>query len=226
MRLKAADGERVILDGSRSVKEDWVALGLFTTRRLRRNHLEDGPIAEGMAALRRLSEEMPARWPNANFSDGTALNDDEYWAHGSVDVDDYETDASTPCNDGMVKYQSGSKHYCLNYVNGELEDDNSSYSGHDGLIDSGVNATGAIAVLNIGSFRTWSRNVTSHNMSNGSFTLQEVPSSGWKYKHHMYFLTQKMELLDVPGEWFFDHESTSNTVYYMLGRQESKRPKH
>ena len=51
-------------------------------------------------------EEMPARWPNANFSDGTALNDDEYWAHGSVDVDDYETDATTPCNDGMVKYQA------------------------------------------------------------------------------------------------------------------------
>ena len=158
---------------------------------------------------------MPARWPNANFSDGTALNDDEYWAHGSVDVNDYETNETAPCNDGMVKYQSGSKYYCLDYVNGELEDDNSSYAGHDGLIDSGVNATGAIAVLNIGSFRTWSRNVTSHNTSNGSFTFQEVPSSEWKYKHHMYFLTQKLELLDVPGEWFFDHESSSNTVYYM-----------
>ena len=216
MRLKAADGERVILDGSRSVKDD---LGGSWS-------VHDSSSSEGTVWKTDLSqdawqlfvdyqEEMPARWPNANFSDGTALNDDEYWAHGSVDVDDYETDATTPCNDGMVKYQSGSNYYCLNYLNGELEDDNSSYSGHDGLIDSGVNATGAIAVLNIGSFRTWSRNVTSHNTSNGSFTFQEVPSSGWKYKHHMYFLTQKLELLDVPGEWFFDHESPSNTVYYM-----------
>ncbi|MCH2643127.1 MAG: hypothetical protein MKZ52_03550, partial [Candidatus Thalassarchaeum sp.] len=216
MRLKAADGERVILDGSRSVKDD---LGGSWS-------VHDSSSPEGTVWKTDLSqdawqlfvdyqEEMPARWPNANFSDGTALNDDEYWAHGSVDVDDYETDATTPCIDGMVKYQSGSKYYCLNYLNGELEDDNSSYTGHDGLIDSGVNATGAIAVLNIGSFRTWSRNVTSHNTSNGSFTFEEVPSSGWKYKHHMYFLTQKLELLDVPGEWFFDHESPSNTVYYM-----------
>ncbi|MCH2640584.1 MAG: hypothetical protein MKZ60_05375, partial [Candidatus Thalassarchaeum sp.] len=216
MRLKAADGERVILDGSRSVKDD---LGGSWS-------VHDSSSSEGTVWKADLSqeawqlfvdyqEEMPARWPNANFSDGTALNDDEYWAHGSVDVNDYETNETAPCNDGMVKYQSGSKYYCLDYVNGELEDDNASYAGHDGLIDSGVNATGAIAVLNIGSFRTWSRNVTSHNTSNGSFTFQEVPSSEWKYKHHMYFLTQKLELLDVPGEWFFDHESSSNTVYYM-----------
>ena len=216
MRLKVADGERVILDGSRSVKED---LGGSWS-------VHDSSSLEGTVWKADLSqeawqlfidyqEEMPARWPNANFSDGTALNDDEYWAHGSVDVNDYETNETAPCNDGMVKYQSGNKYYCLDYVNGELEDDNSSYSGHDGLIDSGVNATGAIAVLNIGSFRTWSRNVTSHNTSNGSFTFQEVPSSEWKYKHHMYFLTQKLELLDVPGEWFFDHESSTNTVYYM-----------
>ena len=214
MRLKAADGERVILDGSRSVKDD---LGGSWS-------VHDSSSSEGTVWKADLSqeawqlfvdyqEEMPARWPNANFSDGTALNDDEYWAHGSVDVNDYETNETAPCNDGMVKYQSGSKYYCLDYVNGELEDDNASYAGHDGLIDSGVNATGAIAVLNIGSFRTWSRNVTSHNTSNGSFTFQEVPSSEWKYKHHMYFLTQKLELLDVPGEWFFDHESSSNTVY-------------
>ena len=215
MRLKAADGERVVLDGSRSVED----LGGSWS-------VHDSSSTEGVVWKADLSqdawqlfvnyeEEMPARWPNANFSDGTALNDDEYWAHGSVDVDDYETNATAPCNDGMVKYQSGSKYYSLNYLNGELEDDNSSYAGHDGLIDSGVNATGAIAVLNIGSFRTWSRNVTSHNTSNGSFTFQEVPSGEWKYKHHMYFLTQKLELLDVPGEWFFDHESTANTVYYM-----------
>ena len=216
VRLKAAEGERVILDGSRSVSNDLGGIW----------EIYDSTSTEGTVWKANLSEqawqffvdyeeEMPARWPNANFSDGTALNDDEYWGHGSVDVGDYETDSSTECNEGMVKHQNGNKYYCLNYINGELEDDNSSYLGHDGLIESGINATGAIAVLNIGSFRTWSRNVTSHNASNGSFTFQEVPSSEWKYKHHMYFLTQKLELLDVPGEWFFDHESPGNTVYYM-----------
>ena len=104
MRLKAADGERVILDGSRSVKDD---LGGSWS-------VHDSSSSEGTVWKADLSqeawqlfvdyqEEMPARWPNANFSDGTALNDDEYWAHGSVDVNDYETNETAPCNDGMVK---------------------------------------------------------------------------------------------------------------------------
>ncbi|MBR17859.1 MAG: hypothetical protein CMA87_02750, partial [Euryarchaeota archaeon] len=214
--LKAAEGERVILDGSESVTGD---LGGTWT-------VHDSSSPEGVVWKADLSkeawqlfvdyeEEMPARWPNANFSDGTALNDEEFWAHGTVDKDDYETDSATDCNAGMAKYQDGSKYYCLNYLNGELEDDNGTYQGHNGLNSSGINATGAIAVLNIGSFRTWSRNVTSHNTSNGSFTFDPVPSGEWKYKHHMYFLTQKLDLLDTPGEWFFDHNSAGNTVYYM-----------
>ena len=216
MTLRAEEGSRVILDGSESLIDDlggtWV--------------VHDSSSSEGTIWRAELSkdawqlfvdyeEEMPARWPNANFSDGTALNDDEYWAHGSVDIGDFQTNESSDCPEGMVKFQDGGEYYCLNYVNGELEDDNGTYAGHSGLNNSGVNATGAIAVLNIGSFRTWSRNVTSHNTSNGSFSFEEVPSGEWKYKHHMYFLTQKLELLDVPGEWFFDHNSADNTVYYM-----------
>ncbi|MBO20269.1 MAG: hypothetical protein CL732_07000, partial [Chloroflexi bacterium] len=136
MTLRAAEGDRVILDGSESVTEDlggtWV--------------VHDSSPAEGTIWKADLSkdawqlfvnyeEEMPARWPNANFSDGTALNDEEYWAHGSVDVGDYESNESATCDEGMAKYQSGSKYYCLNYLNGELEDDNSSYAGHSGLIE-------------------------------------------------------------------------------------------
>lgn len=57
---------------------------------------------------------------------------------------------------------------------------------------------GSIAVLNIGSFRTWSREVLTFDSSAGSFTYAQVPSDQWKYKHHVYFLTQKLELLDTP----------------------------
>ena len=31
----------------------------------------------------------------------------------------------------------------------------------------------------------------------------------------MYFLTQKLELLDTNGEWFFDDDSEERTLYYM-----------
>ncbi|MGY8716073.1 MAG: hypothetical protein ACKVI6_06505, partial [Candidatus Poseidoniales archaeon] len=214
--LTAAEGERVILDGTESVNEDLGGNWEIHDSSSFSDIIWKADLSKDAWQLFiDYEEEMPARWPNANFSDDTALNDNEYWAHGNIDDGDYETDSSTSCNEGMVKYQSGSKYYCLNYVNGELQDDGGTYAGHDGLIDSGIDATGAIAVLNIGSFRTWSRNITSHTLSNGSMIFDIVPSDEWKYKHHMYFLTQKLNLLDTPGEWFFDHESSENTVYYM-----------
>ncbi len=214
--LTAAEGERVILDGTESVNEDLGGDWEIHDSSSFSDIIWKADLSKDAWQLFiDYEEEMPARWPNANFSDDTALNDNEYWAHGNIDDGDYETDSSTSCNEGMVKYQSGIKYYCLNYVNGELQDDGGTYAGHDGLIDSGIDATGAIAVLNIGSFRTWSRNITSHTLSNGSMIFDVVPSDEWKYKHHMYFLTQKLNLLDTPGEWFFDHESSENTVYYM-----------
>ena len=71
--------------------------------------------------------------------------------------------------------------------------------------------TGAIAILNVGSFRTWSRNITSFDSDNNSLSYDEV--SSWKTKHHYYFLEGKLELIDSPGEWFFDNDN--NTLYFM-----------
>ena len=167
-------------------------------------------------------EEMPARWPNAQFSDFTALDDDDYWAHGTIsgtDIDNTDSDGDgspdVGCPSGEELYQDGSDWYCVEYLNGVLEDDPSCCSSHSGLVASGINPVGSIAVLNIGSFRTWSREVLSYDSSAGSFTYDTVSASGWKYKHHVYFLTQNLTLLDTPGEWFFDDHSASNTVYYM-----------
>ena len=100
-----------------------------------------------------------ARWPNAYRSDDSLWDQDHTWAHG------------THTNDGNE------------YENGVLID--SPQNGHS-LEDDYGNVTGAIAILNIGSFRTWSRRVTSHN--GDTITFDPVPSSEWKTKHHKYFL--------------------------------------
>ena len=114
MILRAALGERVVLDGSESVTGDlggtWSVHAYHSGGTIWKADLSK----DAWQLFVEYEEEMPARWPNANFSDGTALNDDEYWAHGSVDVGDYETNSSATCNEGMAKYQSGSKYYCLN----------------------------------------------------------------------------------------------------------------
>ncbi len=123
-------------------------------------------------------EMVMARWPNAKFSDGSVWDKENHWAHGSIDDDP------------------------LAYGNGNMID-----KPHNGtnLAESGLDITGAIAVLNVGSFKTWTRKVLSH--SGNEFTYDPVPS--WKTKHHDYFLEGKLDFLDSPGEWFFDSDSDS-----------------
>ena len=96
-----------------------------------------------------------------------------------------------------------------NGSNGVMVDDP-----HDdvNLANSGIDMTGAIGILNVGSFKTWTRFVNSHGVGNSTFTYDPVPESGYRTKHHYYFLEKKLEFLDQEGEWFFDHET--NELYF------------
>ena len=76
------------------------------------------------------------------------------------------------------------------YSNGELQDTGK-------LNTSGINPIGAIAILNVGSFKTWSRTIFDYNQSTNTFSYDLVPN--WKTKHHYYFLEGKRELIDIPG---------------------------
>ncbi len=97
----------------------------------------------------------------------------------------------------------------VNGSNGVMVDDP-----HDdvSLANSGIDMTGAIGVLNIGSFRTWTRFVNSHGAGSNSFTYDPVPESAYRTKHHYYFLEKKLEFLDQEGEWFFNH--VTNELYF------------
>jgi hypothetical protein len=62
--------------------------------------------------------------------------------------------------------------------------------------------TAAMAVLNVGSFRTYTRKVFMHASGAASFSVNPVsslrPTDGY------YFLEGKLEFLDAAREWFFD----------------------
>lgn len=96
----------------------------------------------------------------------------------------------------------------------------------DGTLDlagSGIDATGAMAILNIGSFDTYVRKVNleiSNNINrriNNSFqVLYHQPGSPsftynddlgnihWNPRFNQYYFEASLDLLDNPGEWFFD----------------------
>ena len=128
------------------------------------------------------SEMVMARWPNALFEDGSIWDKENHWGHGTIDIDENA------------------------YSNGTLIDDP---HGEVDLGESGLNIVNAIAILNVGSFKTWTRRVLTH--SGNTFTYDPVPD--WKLKHHDYFLEGKLEFLDNENEWFFNPE-TGDLYFY------------
>ena len=126
-------------------------------------------------------EMVMARWPNASFADGTIWNKENHWGHGTIDEDENA------------------------YTNGTLIDEP---HGSIDLASSGLDISGAIAILNVGSFKTWTRRVLTH--SGNTFTYDPVPE--WKTKHHDYFLEGKLAFLDAEGEWFLD--TLTNDLYF------------
>ncbi|MCK4920130.1 MAG: hypothetical protein KAS71_03735, partial [Bacteroidales bacterium] len=75
-------------------------------------------------------------------------------------------------------------------------------SGNNDLAASGIDATGSLAVLNVGSWKTWAREVFSHSPGSSTFTYDPVPGT-YKTKHHYYYFVGTLELLDAPGEWCY-----------------------
>jgi len=78
---------------------------------------------------------------------------------------------------------------------------------HD-LAASGIDATNAVIVANVGSYITYSRKVTSHTAGSNEFDLEATPNLR---KNPKYFLEGKLELLNQEKEWFFD--VATNTAY-------------
>ena len=167
LTIRVAENERVVFDGTESITQDLNGIWELST-----NNIHEVEINKnGWQVFVDYEEQVPARWPNANFTDFSVFDQTNNWAKGTIG-------------------EGGS------YSNGELQD-----TGKLNL--SGINPIGAIAILNVGSFKTWSRTVTDYNLSTNTISYDSVPN--WKTKHHYYFLEGKRELIDFPGEWWFDN---------------------
>ena len=185
--IRAADGSRVVFDGTRSITEDLG--GVWGTADS--DGIQEVTLSEdGWQLFLAYEEQVPARWPNAQFSDETVFNR-SYWAEGTL---------------------TGSNNA---YTQGWLTDAGPEIGVHSGLNETinatGLNPVGAIAVMNLGSFRSNSREITDWYSANGTFAYDGT-GVGWKTKHHAYFLEGKRELIDVDGEWWFDN--ANNELHY------------
>ena len=73
------------------------------------------------------------------------------------------------------------------------------------LAASGLNMTGAMAVLNVGSFNTFVKPVLWHEPGTNNFTYEDdFGKIKFNPKENRYYLDSSYQLLDNPGEWHFD----------------------
>ena len=169
----AYPGEKVILDGSEPIKGSWRKYkGKIYKTKLDKDIWQlfvDGKMM------------ISARWPNANFDDGSIWKQDETWA-----------------------WQGPKSTYGCMYDDGKRN-----------LAGTGIDFTGAIAILNIGSFRTFAQTIDSHGAGSDNFTYApnlwgRLGNSRWweKKKHEgRYYLEGKLECLDTAEEWFYDPDT-------------------
>ncbi len=100
----------------------------------------------------------------------------------------------------------------------------------DHLANCGFDLSGAIGILNIGSFRTFARFIE-HEKGRDYFNY---PKDCWdrlnweewfvnKNKEGFYFLENKLEFLDSPTEWFFNPDSKILYLWAKDGKNPEKK---
>ena len=119
-----------------------------------------------------------ARWPNAQFYDDSIFSHST-WAEGD------ENSISNTSDPDYVDDRS---------VNGSLQIDEDVHN--PGSLD----LNGSIGILNIGSFKTWTVEITGHTQNAGSddmITYNTGDIGTYKDKHHYYFFEGKLDFMDT-----------------------------
>ena len=76
----------------------------------------------------------------------------------------------------------------------------------DSLAEGNMNFTGAMAILNVGSWETWVRKVLYHQPGSNNFTYLD-DFGDIKFKNQQYYLEASLQLLDTPEEWYYDMDT-------------------
>ena len=84
------------------------------------------------------------------------------------------------------------------------------------LASSGINAQGALAIANVGSWKTWVVPITSHTTGSNIFNYEPAPT--YLDKHHYYYLEGKIDLLDTQNEWHYNATTKKLSVWRPTGK--------
>ena len=73
-----------------------------------------------------------------------------------------------------------------------------------------MDVSGAMAILNVGSFNTFVKPVDYHKPGEDFFTYDDdFGNINFNPSHNQYYLDSAESLLDIPGEWHYNMNTTT-----------------
>ena len=93
------------------------------------------------------------------------------------------------------------------------------------LAESNIDWTGAMAILNVGSFRTFRRRVTNHTRGSDRFSYKLDAAHNESGEHPVgmdRYCLFGLQALDQPGEWFYDTDSSTLYLWPPTGANLNK----
>lgn len=209
LRIIAAVGADVLIDGSRDMPKKWVPWkgGIWKQQ----VDFDLWQLFNDDALV------YVARWPDATFEDGKiwrmmegCRRTDGGWSKHKnkwlgksrlgLAYDDQFRKPQTP------GFREGDSRYL---VDPSITFDNQPGS----LAETGKDFTGAVAVLNIGHWLTWARPITAHSAGSDHFSYDPGDIRQKDVHQFSAYHILGLEALDRPNEWWFD--SKTKTVYTM-----------
>eukprot|EP01049_Picozoa_sp_SAG25_P003195 SAG25_NODE_181_length_12544_cov_32.416472_2_plen_1608_part_00 len=155
-----------------------------------------------------------ARWPNARWSDFSVFNGIDNFAISAPNSTISQMTDASPCVGCGTPGAHGKCDPSWGLV---CPASPGSQGPSIGLAASGVDAKGAMTVLNIASWYSFVARVQQHTAGSSTFTYNATPfgsPSRGKFNPsnletpNRYFLEDKLSLLDQPEEWFYEAESS------------------
>ena len=197
--FKAFPGERVVFDGTAKLPARWSPWkdGIYQLK-------SDRAIWQLFTGEKLV---YVARWPNASFGDGSMWRMEECMRF--TDRDSVRGKPTGQTTDGLIHDR-----------NPKSSEGNSAEEGAEALqvnervnqitlAETGVDFTGAIAVLNLHHWMTWARPITDHKRGRTSFRYDSHRTEMATYVGY-YILG--LPALDRPNEWWYD--SRGKTIYF------------
>ena len=148
-----------------------------------------------------------ARWPNASFEDGSIWRMEECMRFTDRELKGGKTTGKT--KEGLIRDQNPESHAGNSADEGAVQLRVRKGINQTTLAETGIDFSGAVAVLNLRHWLTWARPITDHKAGRDWFLYDEAGTDMAKYVAY-YILG--LPALDRPNEWWYDAQN--KTVYF------------